>query len=360
MRVTLLLYGSLETISGGFLYDRKLVHYLSQQGDEVQVVSLPWVAYPLGLALNFSFALYRHLLELEPEVILEDELAHPSLVGLNRLLKRQRPIPIFTIVHHLRSSESRPAWQNHGYRQVEKAYLQSVDGCIYNSRTTRLEVEKVLGSGKNGVVAYPGGDIFPTLPSARQIVARALAPGPLRVVFVGNVISRKGLDLLLTGLAGLASNDWVLTVVGSRSADPAYLRHIQRQIRRLNLENRVTFTGSLSDQDLADHLGQSHILAVPSRYEGFGIVYLEGMALGLPALATTAGAAPELITHRQDGFLVAPEDPAAITRTLEILLQDRDRLAAMGLAAQARFRAHPSWQDTCARIRRFLLQYREQ
>lgn len=357
MRVTLILYGSLETISGGFLYDRKLVQYLAQQGDEVQVVSLPWVAYPLGLALNCSPALYRHLLELDPEVILEDELAHPALFGLNRLLKRRHSIPIFTIVHHLRSSESRPAWQNHGYRRVEKAYLQSVDGCIYNSRTTRLEVEKVLESGKNGVVAYPGGDHFPRLPSARQIVARASAPGPLRILFVGNVISRKGLDLLLTGLAGLDSNDWVLTVVGALSSDPVYFRLIQGQIRRLNLENHITFTDSLADEALADYLRHCHIMAVPSRYEGFGIVYLEGMAFGLPALATTAGAAAELITHRQDGFLVSPADPAAITRCLEILLRDRDRLAAMGLAAQARFRAHPGWQDTCARIRQFLLQY---
>ena len=64
-------------------------------------------------------------------------------------------------------------------------------------------------------------------------------------------------------------------------------------------------------------LPQHHLLAVPSSYEGFGIVYLEGMHFGLPAIAGTDGAAKEIITHGQNGFLVRPGNPQALAHHID-------------------------------------------
>ena len=92
-------------------------------------------------------------------------------------------------------------------------------------------------------------------------------------------------------------------------------RTIRRQIEAAGLTARVSLLGTASDQDLAARCAASHVLAVPSSYEGFGIVYLEGMQFGLPAIAGTDGAAQEIITHGENGFLVPPGDPEALARS---------------------------------------------
>ncbi|HEY6073009.1 MAG TPA: hypothetical protein VIV15_06315, partial [Anaerolineales bacterium] len=129
MNLGLLIYGSLDTISGGYLYDRQLVEYLRAQGDTVEILSLPWRNYPSHLLENLTFRLPAGL-----DLLIQDELNHPSLLAANA---RPHPCPVISLVHHLRSSEERPAWQNSFYRMVEKKYLRSVDGFIYNSQTTR-------------------------------------------------------------------------------------------------------------------------------------------------------------------------------------------------------------------------------
>jgi glycosyltransferase involved in cell wall biosynthesis len=84
------------------------------------------------------------------------------------------------------------------------------------------------------------------------------------------------------------------------------------------------------------------------------MVYLEGMRFGLPALASTAGAAHEIVTHGKTGFLVNPSDPELIARTIHLLHQDRHKLIDMGLAALERHRSHPTWTESAAAIRNFL------
>jgi glycosyltransferase involved in cell wall biosynthesis len=309
MRIALVLYGDLDFISGGFLYDRLLVDYLRRQGDEVEIVSLPWRSYPAGLLDNLSPALKQRLGSIQADIILQDELAHPSLFRLNRRLQgRERP-PVVAIVHHLRCSEARPAWQNRFYRLVERHYLASVNAFIFNSCATMKTVAALVGQEKPSVLAYPGANRFNVRLSREDLAARAHAPGPLRVLFLGNVIPRKGLHTLLAALALLPRAAWQLTVVGSLEVDAAYVRQIRDQITAANLSSQVEFTGPLLEKDLAARLATSHVLAMPSSYEGFGIVYLEGMAFGLPALATTAGGAVEIITSGRDGFLAPPGDP---------------------------------------------------
>ena len=86
MRVALILYGDLDFISGGFLYDRMLVEYLRRRGEDVEIVSLPWRSYAGGLLDNLSPGLMRRLTSIRADVIVQDELAHPSLLWLNRSL----------------------------------------------------------------------------------------------------------------------------------------------------------------------------------------------------------------------------------------------------------------------------------
>ena len=181
-----------------------------------------------------------------------------------------------------------------------------------------------------------------------------MEPGPLRIISVANLIPRKGIHTLITALASLPHNDWQLTVAGSLNMDTSYVGSIRRQIEQEKLTHRVSLLGKVSDEELAILLPQYHLLAVPSSYEGFGIVYLEGMQFGLPAIAGTAGAAKEIITHGDNGFLVPPGNPEALAHHIELLIGDRELLLKMSLAAHQAAAAHPTWNDSAARARAFL------
>jgi glycosyltransferase involved in cell wall biosynthesis len=357
MDIGLLIYGNLDTVSGGYLYDRKLVDYLHACGDKVYILSLPWRGYFRHLGDNFSARLLARLVGLEVDVLLQDELNHPSLFWLNSQLRGAVSYPLVSIVHHLRSSELRPTWQNALYRQVERRYLSSLDGLIFNSQTTRAAVQALGVEERPFVVAQPAGDRLDSAISEDDIRFRAVnePAGPLRLVFLGNVIERKGLHHLLASLAHLPPYIWTLRVIGSLDFEPAYSRRVRQQAQDLGFDDRVTFLGTQDDQLLSDELRFAHLMVVPSSYEGFGIVYLEGMGFGLPAIAGNQGGAGEIITHDKNGFMVDPQNPAELADILTDLHQNRYRLARLGLSARLRYQVHPTWEDSGSAIRSFLL-----
>jgi glycosyltransferase involved in cell wall biosynthesis len=342
MNIGFVIYGSLDTLSGGYLYDRKLVEYLRGQGDNVEIISLPWRNYAAHLTDNFHFRLPKHL-----DLVIEDELNHPSLIAANA---GKHAYPIVSLVHHLRCSELRPNWQNIFYRIVEKQYLQNIDGFIFNSQTTQGVVNDLIGNDKPYVVACPPTDRFGEQISEDEILERAKIP-ELRVLFVGNVIYRKGLHTLLKAMRArhFAFN---IDIIGSLNSEPAYAREMQNIAS--DLSSDVIFHGPLDNQPLVEMFKQAHVLVVPSSYEGFGIVYLEGMGFGLPAIGTTAGAAGEIITHGKDGFLIAPDDAAALAGHLNHLAADRNLLSELSINALKRFRQQPAWNATAQNIRAFL------
>ncbi len=357
MRVGLLIYGSLDTLSGGYLYDRKLVEHLRRVGDDVEIISLPWRNYASHLMDNFSVSLLRRLTGSRFDVVLQDELNHPSLFRLNRILQKKTTYPVISIVHHLRSSELRPPWQRDMYRIPERAYLRSVDGFIFNSETTRGVVEGILGESRPHVVAYPAGDRLKPQITDAEIAARARANEPFRIVFLGSVIPRKNLHTLLDALA-LLEKDWQLTVIGNLDIEPTYVQRIRKQVEEHELDKKVFFKGALSDEPLKAALRESHVLALPSSYEGFGIAYLEGMGYGLPAIGSTGGAAHEIITHDDDGYLVDPGNVELLASYLRVLADDGRKLMRMSFAARERYLAHPVWRDSTKKMRVFLSRLR--
>lgn len=350
MRIGLVIYGSLDTLSGGYLYDRKLVESLRRDGDSVEIISLPWRNYAVHLTDNLYFKLPNNL-----DILIQDELNHPSLIFANL---GKHPYPILSLVHHLRSSELRPAWRNTFYRWIETQYIRTVDGFIFNSKTTQQVVNRLLEYRKPGVIAYPPTDRFGAPIQEQQIIERAQTD-PFRILFLGNVIQRKGLHTLLGAVRTLPSG-FRVDVIGSLTSEPAYARKTQKYISENHLSSSVFLHGPLDKEPLIEKLTQAHVLAVPSSYEGFGIVYLEGMCFGLPAIGTNTGAAGEVIDHGKTGYLFDPQDSTSLARQLRSLAEDRGLLARLSLNARERYLRQPSWEETAKNIRRFLYQIIEQ
>lgn len=348
MRAGLIIYGSLDTLSGGYLYDRMLVRALLNDGWQVEVFSLPWRDYAQHLGDNLSRTWRERLRTAAVDVMIQDELNHPSLVWVNRSLAGRVPYRTVSLVHHLRSSEDHPALPRAFYRMVERSYLNRVDAVIANSQTTLASVNALLARPLPSLVAYPAGDHLPEPPPAARTES-----GPLRVLFVGNLIPRKGLHTLLDGLAQAPPAAWQLTVIGRQDADPGYAKEIDARIRRLGANPPVRLLGRVDDAALAAAYASHDLLAVPS-YEGYGIVYLEAMRCGLPVLASTAGAAREIVTHGRDGFLVAPGDAAAITAIVTRLAAERATVAHLRAAARARYERQPTWAQSMGAISHWL------
>jgi glycosyltransferase involved in cell wall biosynthesis len=349
MRVGFVVQGSLDTATGGYLYDRRLVRHLRSHGDTVEVVELPRRGYARHLADNASPSFLRRVAGTDFDVILEDELGHPSLIVANRRLRAR--CPIVTVVHLLRTSERSASPLRPLYAAVERRYLAGIDGALFNSHATRAAANQLVGRTVPGVVAHPGGDHVAAAPPPEPERPR---PGPLRILTLANVVPGKGVHHVLDAVALLPAGSWRLTVVGSVTTDPAYAERVRRQIGEAGIEDHVELVGEVPDTGVPRHLVANDVMMLPSSYEAAGIAYLEAMRFGLPVIASSAGGAPELVTHEREGFLVQPGDVTAMAGSLQRWISEPELVATMGQAARLRADRHPTWEQSFAPVRPFL------
>ena len=354
MRIALIIYGSLERLTGGFLYDRYLAAALRRRGHRVEVVGLPWRPYPLCLAENIAPALKRRLSSGAWDLLLQDELTHPSLALMNRRLKGTTGRPIAAIVHQVLCRQPRRAGWNLLLRAVEAAYLETVDALIFNSAATRRDAFSLVRKRRTHCVVRPSGSRLGRLPTPDAIAARPSGSGPLELLFVGNISPVKGLEPLIRALAPIPPSGWRLWVAGDTRVDPGCMRRVARQIDRLNLSGAVRFLGRLETDALRDLFQSCHLFVMPFAHEGFGIAALEAMGFGLPVMGSTSGGVGEFVRHAENGWLVAPGDLAAVGRHIHALLTTPGLLEQMGRSAYATHRAWPTWEESMEKACLFL------
>lgn len=124
----------------------------------------------------------------------------------------------------------------------------------------------------------------------------------------------------------------VLQVVG----DGEGRAELERKARELGVEKSVLFLGSVDDNALSALYARSDVYAMPSEGEGFGLVFAEAMAHGLPCVASRLDAGSEVVRHGETGLLVDPRDPRDVRQALLALLRDNEMRDRMGQAARRR------------------------
>jgi glycosyltransferase involved in cell wall biosynthesis len=356
MRIGFIIYGDLNTRTGGYIYDKILVQYLRDHGEIVDVFSLPWRNYFGHLTDNLKGNLFAGADFSQYDLLIEDELTHPSLLNFNRKLMDNQDISVFSIVHLLRFTEAKNRISRCFYQFIEKSYFNKIQGLIFNSLNSKNVVNELINKNKSSIIAYPGRDTIGVTLSENEIGKRSEKLSPIQILFFGNVIRRKGLHVLLQSLKKIESQNWHLNIVGHLEMEPLYVSRIKRMIAEdSQIKNRVTFYGSLIGDRLVNVLKKNQLLVMPSFWEGFGMVYIEGMGFGLPAIATNAGATNEIIKHGANGFLIDPGDSSRLAEHIDKLVQDRELLLKMSLAALDHFYSHPTWDETCEKIHKFLM-----
>jgi len=186
-----------------------------------------------------------------------------------------------------------------------------------------------------------------------------LAPRPT-VITVARLEDRyKGHDVMIRALPLIRERvpevEWVVVGDGSLRSE------LERLTDREGVRDAVRFLGTVPDGERDAALKRAHVFAMPSRLptggiggEGFGIVYLEAAAHGLPVVAGNVGGALDAVVDGETGLLVDPEDPAAVAQAISGLLRDPERAAALGAAGARRARQF-AWPIVTARIEDLIL-----
>ena len=330
--------GDIDTVTGGYLYDRRLGDALAGSGHEVRYLRLG-DSFPHPSGADMADALAQ-LQALPPDCpALVDGLAYGALDpdGLSRL-----SAPIVALVHHPLALE--PGLDPDQARRMaarETENLALARHIVVTSPHIAGLLREHYGVAAWRIsIAQPG--FTPPAPASGSDPAQRATP-PL-ILSVGLQARRKGHDTLLHALSQITDLDWRAEIVG-RAHEPDTARALHDLREDLNLTGRVTIAGEV-DQAVLDALyRRASLFALASRYEGYGIVFGEAMGHGLPIVSTRVGAVPGTVPP-EAGHLVPPDDPAAMAGAIRRLMTDtvlRDNVAAGALRAAADL---PDWHAT--------------
>jgi D-inositol-3-phosphate glycosyltransferase len=241
--------------------------------------------------------------------------------------------------------------------RLEAALARRVDGIV---ATCTDEVQELLrmGARREAVHVVPCGvdlalftDTGPALPRS----------GLRRLVSIGRLVERKGVDTVIEALVGLENTE--LLVAGGPDVagldDDPHVRRLREVAARHGVADRVSFLGQVVRADVPPLLRSADAVVTVPWYEPFGIVPLEAMACGRPVVASAVGGLTDTVSAGVTGELVPPRRPELLAGVLQRLLSDEPRRLRYGRAAVVRARSRYGWDrvalDTERVYRRLLM-----
>jgi phosphatidyl-myo-inositol dimannoside synthase len=282
--------------------------------------------------------------EVDADVIFID-----PMLPLGFVAPRLRTAPYVVVAH---GAEITVFGRLPGTHAMARKVLRGAAGVVAAGGYPAREAARAAGRDLPGVVVPPGVDadrFRGPLPEDQRAANRAsfgLDPTRPMVLGLSRLVPRKGFDVVIDALA--TRSDIQLVIAGS-GRDRARLER--------RADGRVRFLGRVPDRDLPALYGCADVFAMCCRdrwggleAEGFGIVFLEAAACGVPAVAGRSGGAHEALLDGQTGFIVRPRDVEGVRGAVDALLGDRDRREAMGLAARRRAVEDFSYDDLVTRL----------
>jgi len=254
---------------------------------------------------------------------------HPITVDLDIAVKAEK---------HFWRKLKQLRW--YSFIHMQKQVARTLSHVVTVSQCAQKDISRDFDIPRQRFRIVPNGintEMFRPLPDvpreANRIIVTNSADTPL-----------KGLVYLLEALAVVRNRHPVrLIVIGQPKANGT----IERLVRKLDLAHHVSFTGRISDAEFLRHYARAGMAVVPSVYEGFGLPAGEAMACGVPVIATTGGALPEVVGDA--GLLVPPRDAPALAAAIEDLLDHPDKAAALGRRGYQRVQRHFTWRRAAER-----------
>jgi glycosyltransferase involved in cell wall biosynthesis len=338
MTIVFIVPGPLGQLTGGYLFDKRVIEGLRAAGRAVDVRELPGAFFPAAdaTALAAADALLSALAEEDVAII--DGLALPAFAQVLTPTSRRR---LIGFVHHPLARETGLAEDaRETLAGLEARLLTRLKGVLCPSAGTAWALEE-YGVARERIAIAPPGTERPAEPAQRSPRA-----GPLRLLAVGTISPRKGHLMLVEALAEVADRPWELTCIGSLTRDPETLAALQRAIGRHGFAERVKLLGERLPEQLAEAYAAADVFVLPSYHEGYGMAFAEALAHGLPVVATSAVAET---VPAEAALLVPPGDVAALASALRLLMDNAQLRARLAMGAAKAGAALPDWKTATDR-----------
>ncbi|HLX87813.1 MAG TPA: glycosyltransferase family 4 protein [Acidimicrobiales bacterium] len=227
-----------------------------------------------------------------------------------------------------------------GFLGMQKRVAAQLPRVVTVSESSKADIARQMGVPLERMTVVPVG-VDHTVFRPRAEVRRV--PGRIMVTSSSDV-PMKGLVPLLEAVAKLRTErDVELVVIGR----PTEGGRVARTIDRLGLAPVVRCVSGISDDELACLYAEAEVAVVPSLYEGFSLPAIEAMACGVPLVATTGGALPEVVgTHGETGLLVTPDDPEALAVGIRRVFDEPDLARRLGEGGRTRVLGRYTWAAT--------------
>lgn len=339
-RVIFAFPGELDTPTGGYIYDRRIIEGLQRLGWQVELLSLgPGFPYPSQHARDEAA---KRLQAVAPDtLIVIDGLA--SGVLPEAIAACAKTHPVIALVHHPLAYEAGLSLdQATVFLESETQALRHVTHVIVTGPATARDLVRSFGVDPKKVdVVCPG--------TARAPQAQGSGSETLRLLSVGSVIPRKGFDVLLAALAPLADLPWNLSIAGDLSRDDRAPVQLKQDIAHFGFEARVHLLGVVDDAQLEALYREADVFVLASLFEGYGMAYAEALARGLPVIGTTGGAIPDTVPSGA-GLLVPPADVQRLTQALRSLIEDPALRTQLSQGARKAAALQPTWEASAIRF----------
>ena len=331
LRAALITLGDPLTLTGGYLFHRRLAELAPRHDASIEFVSVPDRPFPIGL-LDADSIVVR-LRELTPDVIVLDSIA----AAFFAFARFERPVvgmlhqPPGGIDHGPARSRLQAVLDRQTYRRV--GWLLVASESLAEDFRRQFPLKDVR-------VVPPGRDVATELGPSPGDVRRGRRAALLSV---GNWVERKGILTLVNALAHV--DDATLHLVGDTRAQPRYATRVWARLAQPDVTDKVIVHGPLSIGQVAALYASADVFVLPSLKEPYGTVYGEAMTFGLPVIGWRAGNLPYLADHEREGLLVSPGDVGGLSTAIQRLVDDEPLRMRLGEAAKARAIRRPTWDE---------------
>lgn len=335
--ITFIVPGPIEQITGGYLYDRRIIEGLRAEGRPVGLLELmgefpdaDWTAKASATSVLGAMG--------DGTAICIDGLALPAFE--DALPAAAERLDILVLVHHTLALETGLGAEDAArYAALERKLLPLCRGILCPSPRSAADVAAYGVPADRIAVVPPGTD------RVADIGVPADHDGPVRLLTVATLTPRKGHRLLIQALAALERRDWHLTVIGSLERDEDTVAAVRALIAEHGLSPYIDLAGEWPPEELSTAYRAADLFVLPSFYEGYGMAYAEAMAHGLPVIGTDAGAIPDTVPASA-GILVPPGDLAALGSALDRMIGDGALRRTYAAGARAAAAGLIDWSQT--------------
>lgn len=212
---------------------------------------------------------------------------------------------------------------------MEIAMLKKSNYLVTHTYHHAAEMERLYGVNTNRFHIIPHGIPLPILSSPQT-----LNKDQVEVLFVGRFEYRKGIDLLLAAIPQVLEKyeKVVFKLIGTDNEN-SYEKAF-RNLHPVDITTKVIFYGSTNQEDTNKAYAGCNIFVAPSRYESFGLIYIEAMGYGKSIIGLKAGGAMDIIKDKYNGLLAEPENVSSLAHQLSALIEDADLRKELGANAR--------------------------